>query len=413
MRRRFADFVLGPPFARRLALSHAIDDFGDAMVNLSLVGSLFLSVSLDASRSRIMLYLVLTAAPLAIAAPVVGAVLDRTRVGYRLAISGSQIMRAAMSLALIGSLLSVALYPLTFAVLISRKVYALAKTALLSQMTTDPDALLRSDAHISRTGTLVGGIGTGLGGVLLATGHVQVMLLIAAPAFVLAAAISRTLPSPQPPVASRSTAARARVLLPPRLWSATIAVTAIRAAGGALTYLLAFAIRRGGGDEWIYAAGLLAAGAGGLVANLLASQIHRWLQPDWVLVLSLLVPGVFCAVGIITIGKPGVLAIAFSIGLGRGAASRTITVLNASAPSLIRGRTIARSELVFQVASLIGAGLAVQFAPSPASGFAVASVVLIGSGVVFGFSRRRSLAEHVARAERRSHEAAGTPPTLV
>lgn len=40
LRRGFSEFVLGPPFARRLALSHALDDFGNAMVNLSLVNSL-------------------------------------------------------------------------------------------------------------------------------------------------------------------------------------------------------------------------------------------------------------------------------------------------------------------------------------------------------------------------------------
>jgi hypothetical protein len=39
------------------------------MVNLSQRGSLFYLVSLDASRSRIPLYLVLTAVPLAITAP--------------------------------------------------------------------------------------------------------------------------------------------------------------------------------------------------------------------------------------------------------------------------------------------------------------------------------------------------------
>lgn len=67
----------------------------------------------------------------------VGNVLDRTRFGYRIAISGSQILRAVVSLALIGSLLTGAVCPLMFVVLISRKVYALAKTALLSHMTDD------------------------------------------------------------------------------------------------------------------------------------------------------------------------------------------------------------------------------------------------------------------------------------
>ncbi len=390
------EFVVGPRFARRLVLSHVIDDFGDAMINLSLVGSLFLSVSVDASRNRIMLYLLLTAAPLVIVAPVVGNVLDRTRYGCGIAISGSQVLRALVSLAMIGSLLTVALYPLAFLVLISRKVYALAKAALLSQMTDDPTELLRSDAHIARSGTVAGGIGTALGGVLLATGHVEAMLLVAAPTFVLAALVSRGLPRPAPPT-QLNLPPRLSEAIPARIWSATVAVTAVRAAGGALTYLLAFAIKRGGGDQWIFAAGLLAAGGGGLVANVLAPRIHRRTEPDAVLVAVLLVPGVVCALGVITIGNIGVLAIAFSIGLGRGVGTRAITILNATVPRLARARSIARSELLFQVASLTGALLAVQLASSPNAGFAASSVLLIAAGAGFGFRRRQILRHQAGR----------------
>ena len=386
----FSEFVLGPKFARRLVVSHALDDFGDAMVNISLVGSLFLSVSVDASRSRVLLYLLLAAAPLLLVAPVLGNILDGTRLGYSLAISGSQVLRAVVAVVMLESLLTVALYPLTFLVLVSRKVYALAKASLLTHMTDDAGAFLRSDAHIARTGTVVGGVGTAVGGVLLATGHVEVMLLIAAGFFLAAAAVSRKLPQPAPAVRNRSVAG-IREAIPARIWTATLAVTGVRAAGGALTFLLAFAIKRGGGDEWIYAAGLSAAGAGGLLTNVLASRIHSVLEPDWAIVAALLIPGVICAVGVVTIGNLGVLAIAFSIGVGRGVGTRAITILNATVPQLARARSIARSELLFQVASLFGAILAVQFAPTPSTGFAASSLVLVGAAVAFGSHQRRAL----------------------
>jgi len=396
LRQRLVEFVIGPPFARRIVLSHAIDDFGDAMFNLSLVGSLFLSVSLDASRTRIMAYLLLTVAPLVLVGPLVGHVLDRTRYGYSIAISGSQVLRAAASIALIGSLLTVALFPLTFVVLVCRKVYALAKTALLTQLTNDPHELLKSDAHIARTGTIAGGIGTAVGGVLLATDNVEAMLVMGGAAFLLAALISRSLPTPTPPLRTAS-APSLRDSIPHRIWSATLAVTAVRAAGGALTYLLAFAIKRGGSDEWIFAVGLLAAGGGGLAANLLASRIHRRLDSELTLVLALLVPGLVCGLGVVTVGDFGVLAIAFSIGLGRGVGTRAITILNAGVPRLARARAIARSELLFQGASLVGAMLAVQLSPSPNAGFAVSGILLTSTGLVFGFRRRHSLKQHTSR----------------
>ncbi len=385
-----ADFLLGPPFARRFALAHAVDDLGDAIVNLSLVNSLFLSVSLDASRQRILLYLVLTAAPLVFIAPLIGSVLDRTRFGYRIAISGSQALRAVVAVALIGSLLSIALYPLTFVLLVARKAYGLAKSALLSQMTTDPQELLSSDTHIGRTGTMAAGVGTALGGLLLIGGYTTAMLLIAAVAFLVAAVISSGLPHPNQAVRLKSVP-RLSEAIPAGILSATIAATAVRAAAGALTYLLAFAIKRGGGDAWIFTAGLFAAGAGGLIANLTATRLHRRLDCDWVLVLSLMVPGLVCALGVATVGQFGVLAIAFSIGLGRSVATRALAVLNASVPLLARARSVARTELVFQVATLVGAILAVQLAPTPSTGFAVSSLALLAAGTAFGFRHRNSL----------------------
>lgn len=393
---RLSEFALGPPFARRLALSHAIDDIGDAMINLSLVNSLFLSVSADASRSRIMMYLLLAAAPLAVAAPLIGNVLDRTRIGYSLAISGSQALRAVVSVALLGSLLTIAVYPLTFLVLIARKVYGLAKTALLAELAPTRQDLLLADAHMGRVGTVGGGIGTVSGGVLLVAGHVEAMLVIAPVAFALAAGLSRGIARPPSPVRIDS-APRLSEAIPRRVWSAVLATTSIRAAAGALTYLLAFAIKRGGGDEWIFAAGLIAAGAGGLIANLLAGPIHRVLDPNWIIVLALFVPGFTCLIGVVTVGNFGVLAIAFSIGLGRGVATRAITGLLATVPALVRGRAIARSELLFHIASLIGASLAVQYAPTPTPGFAVSSLALVGTGVVFASVQRQQLRHHASR----------------
>jgi hypothetical protein len=301
-----------------------------------------------------------------------------------------------VALLLVGSLLSVALYPLAFLVLLARKVYALAKAALVSEMTGDPAELLHADAHLARAGTFAGGVGTGVGGILLSVDRAGAMLFAAALVFALAALVSRGLPRPRPALNTRAVPG-IRDAIPPRIWSASLAAAALRAAGGALTYLLAFAIKRGGGDEWIFAAGLVAAGVGASASNLLATRIHRRLEPDWALVLGLLVPGLICAVGVVTIGNWGVLAIAFSIGLGRGVGTRAITVLNATVPQLGRARTIARSELLFQIASLTGAMLAVQYAPTPNVGFGVSSLVLVVAGATFGFHRRRKLRQDAAR----------------
>jgi hypothetical protein len=84
--------------------------------------------------------------------------------------------------------------------------------------------------------------------------------------------------------------------------------------------------------------------------------------------------------------------------LGRGAATRAVTGLLATVPRLARGRAIARSELLFHIASLIGASLAVQFAPTPNPGFAVASAALVITGVMFASVQRQQLRHHAFRS---------------
>ena len=74
------------PFAR-LALAHAIGVCGDVFVTVSLADSIFFGATTSAARGKVLLYLVLTMAPFAVVAPVLGPLLDRTRGGRRLLIA--------------------------------------------------------------------------------------------------------------------------------------------------------------------------------------------------------------------------------------------------------------------------------------------------------------------------------------
>ena len=159
--------IVGPRSIRRLTITHAVDDFADSLITLSLIGSLFFSVSLEASRSRILLYLLLTVAPLAIVAQVVGPALDRIRAGPRFVVICSHAARVVFSLLLATSLLSLAFYPLVFGILLSRKAYGLATKAMVAQMAPGETELVTASGHLARTGTIAGGIGTALGGGLI------------------------------------------------------------------------------------------------------------------------------------------------------------------------------------------------------------------------------------------------------
>ena len=64
-----------------LALAHAISVCGDVFVTISLADSIFFGATASAARGKVVLYLVLTMAPFAVVAPVLGPLLDRTRAG--------------------------------------------------------------------------------------------------------------------------------------------------------------------------------------------------------------------------------------------------------------------------------------------------------------------------------------------
>ncbi|MGZ8734023.1 MAG: MFS transporter, partial [Acidimicrobiia bacterium] len=68
------------PFGR-LAAAHAVSMIGDACVTVALAGTLFFNISPGAARPKVLLYLLLTVAPFALVAPVIGPLLDRSRGG--------------------------------------------------------------------------------------------------------------------------------------------------------------------------------------------------------------------------------------------------------------------------------------------------------------------------------------------
>src|SRR5262245_17567630 len=56
---------------------------GDAFVTIGLAGTLFFNASLDAARGKVALTLVITMAPFAVLAPIIGPMLDRAKSGRR------------------------------------------------------------------------------------------------------------------------------------------------------------------------------------------------------------------------------------------------------------------------------------------------------------------------------------------
>jgi hypothetical protein len=405
--------LAGPRFARRLLVVHAVDDIGDALVNLSLVGSLFISVSFDASRERILLYLILTTLPLAVIAPAMGTFLGRSSAGFRVVIVGSEFVRVALAITMASSLNSVALYPLMFGVLLSRKGYGLAKTTLLSTLAPDQHALVQASGHLARVGQLTQGVGTSAGAVLYVTVGPSSLLLLASVMYVCSGFIAFRLPDPQLDLGPTG---RGQSDVPVDVMWPIVALATLRTASGALTYLLAFAIKRGGGQAWFFGAGLVATGVGAFIGTLAAAPLLRRVEPIPLMSGLLFMPAIVTGLTVVSVGNAGVIVTAASIGLANSIATRTIDVVRSRAPDLARGRLVARSELQFQIAGLLGAVLAVWFTPVPRIGFAAVSLLLFAFAILFTSRARSGVRTLLARllvGEQSPMVAASLPAALL
>ncbi|MGB8861695.1 MAG: hypothetical protein WCC60_20745 [Ilumatobacteraceae bacterium] len=361
----------------------------DGLITISLLGSLFFSVSLEASRDRILLYLLLAVAPLAVIAPVAGPILERARAGYRSIMVGSLLSRAIAGVLLAGSLKSPTFYPLVFVVLLSRKAYALARTALLPHLVPEADQLADASGHLSRVGTVTGGIGTAVGGAALTLFGAEVVPVLAAFAFVATAVAAHGIPAVS--VRAEVHSASIRTKVPHSVRRAGIAVCGMRASNGALAYLLALAIKRGGIGSWIFVVALVAAGFGSYLGTAITGALHRRLGADQVVAFVLLLPGSVTLLSVLAAGDLGIVAVAFSIGLGSSVATRTMDALYGQVPDIARGRAISYNELLFQLCNVTGAVLAVMLDPTPKVGFLAVSAVLLISGVSYASQRKLSL----------------------
>jgi MFS family permease len=149
--------MTGASGASRTGLSSLIElsaagAAGDAFVTIALAGTLFFSTSLDQARGRIALTLIITMAPFAILAPVIGPMLDRARQGRRYLLAGTLMARGLLCWGMVDAVLHndvVALLPAAFGVLVLQKAYAVTRASVTPRLLPREITLVTAN---SRTG---------------------------------------------------------------------------------------------------------------------------------------------------------------------------------------------------------------------------------------------------------------------
>lgn len=386
------------PFSR-LAVAHALAVAGDSLVTMALAGSLFFSISPGEARGRVALSLVLTIAPFAVVAPLLGPLLDRVRGGRRLIVVGAAAGRAVAALLAARVIDGLLLFPAAFVLLVLSKTHAVAKSSLVPTVVDSKEELVEANARLALLSAVVGLIAAAPGvAVLKLVGSDWVMRLAGLCFAGCALAALRVVQvRPDDPAVRAAASAEMRDA---GLRLAGTAMGVLRGAVGFLTFLLAFGLRREGAPAWIFGAVLVASVVGTLVGNGLAPLARKRLVEERLLAtsLALVVAG---GLGAVYVG--GRLGVALGAGvLGVAASAGKLafdSLVQRDAPDAAQGRWFARFEAIFQLAWVAGALLPVALEISIDLGYVALALACGGATAVYLTGLRAA----------RGHRATGRP----
>jgi hypothetical protein len=389
------------PFAR-FARAHALLGAGDALVALALAGSLFFSISPDAARTRVALYLVVTMAPFAVVAPLIGPLLDRRTGGRRLMVFASAGVRAVVCAVMIGHLDSLWLFPEAFALLVLAKGYGVARASLVPRLVRDETELVEANAKLSIITGVMGFVAAFPGVALLQLGAGWVLALASVTfgvATVAAFRVPRDAITPAPPKTEVERAElRASGVL---LAAGTMAM--LRALVGFLAFFLAFWLRDDDAPSWWFGIALGVSALGALAGAGIAPALRRVVREERILLgcTAAVTVGAFAAsrVG----GRPGVALLAAVVGVAASAGRLAFdSIVQRDAPDADRGRSFAGFETRFQLAWVAGAFVPVAIPTALGPGFVVVGVASAAAAVAYGTGRRLTARPLMRRLRRSS-----------
>ncbi|BBZ47845.1 MFS transporter [Mycobacterium parmense] len=140
----------------------------DAAMAVALANTLFFAAATGESKGRVALYLLITIAPFAVIAPLIGPALDRLQHGRRVALAASFALRTALALVLImnydgatGSYPSWVLYPCALAMMVLSKSFSVLRSAVTPRVMPPTIDLVRVNSRLTIFGLLGGTIAGG------------------------------------------------------------------------------------------------------------------------------------------------------------------------------------------------------------------------------------------------------------
>jgi MFS family permease len=399
---------------------HAVTSAGDMLITVALASTVFFSVPSGQARGRVALYLLVTMAPFALLAPVIGPLLDRLQHGRRAAMAMSMVARAVLAWTMAGvvSTAGLGLYPAALGVLVASKAYGVVRSAVVPRLLPDRTTLVKANSRVTLAGLLATAIAAPVGAGLHQIGP-QWPLYGAFVIFMCGALLCMALPhkvdsargeskarlsaDEEAPVEPSGVPGRKPGLLGvgSSVLHALQGNCGLRALSGFLTMFLAFMLREHplGGLSPELSLGVVAVSAG--AGNALGTALGAWIKargPE-VIIATVLI----CALAAATVaagwfGLVTVATVASVAGIAQALAKLSLDALiQRDVPESVRTSAFARSETALQLSWVVGGGLGIILPLKGQLGMATAACLVLVAFTVavrglLGAARRGSTA---------------------
>ncbi len=410
---------------------NAVNSAGDALIAVALAGTMFFNLDVKQAQGQVALYLLVTMAPFALVAPLIGPALDHMRHARRIAIAGTMLARGLLCWGMAGAVLNkdpFTLLPAAFGALVLSKAFGVSRSAVTPRVLPEGLALVTANARASFTGLAAAAIAAPVGAGLIAVTNAGWVLRIATVVFILGGVLGVRLPShvdtpetaPEPdttPAAEEEPAERARwrtlVRVGPVVGEAMRANAALRAFSGFLILYLAFLLRT---KTFIHpvspniALGLLAAaaGVGGLVGTALGAVV-KTRAPLAIVFGTLAVTTLTAAVCALFFGLVAALAVAFVGALGQSLGKLSLdAIVQREIGEEVRSSTFAVSETIHQLVWVIGGLVGLVMSMVASNGHIALSIVAVALAASLVTLLFRRATRRAARRERRAESVADT-----
>ena len=376
----------------------------DAAIAVALANTLFFAAAKGEGQGKVALYLLITIAPFAVIAPLIGPALDRIQRGRRLALAGSFVCRALLAVVMAQNFDSWVLYPAALGVLVLSKSFAVLKSSVMPRVLPPNISLMKCNSRI----TVFGLIGTTVAGALAAgveLTHQGAALWFAALLMLLGAWLCMripawvevtegevpttllfTQPDERPTRSGMRKPRRKKQPLGQTVLASMWGTGTTRLFTGFITLFIAFVANAHYGPNsathngWLYTATLgavgAAAGLGNFGGNAVGARLHLG-RPDLVItgcalstlgftVIAALIPGLATA------------ALATLVGASSSALAKVSldAIMQRDVPEAARASAFGRSETILQLSWVFGGAFGVLLPPDYWVGFTVVSVLL-------------------------------------